>query len=111
NANLIVTYEPAFYGRADGRAPAAPAAGRGPIGFGADDPVIKAKREFIDKNGLVVFRLRDHWQARKELDMVTALAGALGWSSRRVKSDDALYDIPAVTAEEAVTAIRRRLNI
>jgi putative NIF3 family GTP cyclohydrolase 1 type 2 len=111
NANLIITYEPTFYGRADGRAPAVSAAGRGPIGFGADDPVVKAKREFIDKNGVVVFRLRDHWQARKEKDMVTAFAGALGWSSRRVKSDDALYEIPAATAEEAVDLIRRRLNL
>lgn len=111
NANLIVTYEPTFYGRADGRAPAASAVGRGPIGFGADDPVIKAKREWIETNGLVVFRLRDHWQARKENDMVTALAGALGWSSRRVKNDDALYDISAATAEETVDLIRRRLSI
>jgi putative NIF3 family GTP cyclohydrolase 1 type 2 len=111
NANLILTYEPTFYGRADGRAPAAPAAGRGPIGVTADDPVVKAKREFIEKNGLVVFRLRDHWQERKENEMVTALAGALGWSSGRVKADDALYDIPAATAEETVNLIRRRLNI
>jgi hypothetical protein len=58
-----------------------------------------------------VFRLRDHSQARKENDMVTALAAALGWSSRRVKSDDALYDIPAATAEETVDLIRRRLSI
>src|SRR5580692_2668233 len=52
NANLILTYEPTFYGRADGRPPAAPVpgrgAGRGPMGIGPDDPVIKAKREFID---------------------------------------------------------------
>lgn len=60
SANLIVTYEPTFYGRADGRAAAAPATGRGPLGIDAGDPVVKAKREFIQKNGLVVFRLRDH---------------------------------------------------
>ena len=82
-ANLIVTYEPTFYGRADGRAPAAPAGGRGQFGVSADDPVLKAKREFIEKNGIVLFRLRDHWQARKENDMVTGLADALGWSNRR----------------------------
>ena len=29
-----------------------------------DDPVYRAKKEFIGKNGLMVFRLRDHWQAR-----------------------------------------------
>jgi len=111
NANLVITYEPTFYGRADGRAPAVPAGGRGPGGFGADDPVVKAKREFIEKNGLAIFRLRDHWQARKENDMVSGLAGALGWSNRRVKSDDALYDIPAASAEETVTLIRSKLGL
>jgi putative NIF3 family GTP cyclohydrolase 1 type 2 len=111
NANLVLTYEPTFYGRADGQAAAPSTPGRGPAGFGADDPVVKAKREFIAKNGLVVFRLRDHWQARKENEMVTSLAGALGWSKGRVNSDDALYDIPSVTAEEAVALIRSKLNL
>ena len=111
NANLVLTYEPTFYGRADGRAPAAGAPGRGgPAGAGADDPVVQAKRDFIQKNGVVVFRLRDHWQARKENEMLTGLAGALGWS-RRVKSDDALYEIPAATAEETVAHIRSRLKL
>ena len=110
NTNLVVTYEPTFYGRADGQAPAVPA-GRGPAGLAANDPVGKAKREFIEKNHLVVFRLRDHWQSRKENDMVTALAAALGWSGRRVKSDDALYEIPAAPAEETVDLIRGRLKI
>src|SRR5581483_2205970 len=67
NTNLILTYEPTFYSRMDQA--------------GADDPVVKAKREFIEKNGLVVFRLRDHWEARKEKEMVTGLADALGWSN------------------------------
>jgi len=114
NANLVLTYEPTFYSRADGGAPAAPTPGPGPgrpTGLSADDPVLKAKREFIAKNGLVVFRLRDHWQARKENDMVTGLAAALGWSQRRVKNDDALYDIPPATAEATVALIRGRLKL
>jgi putative NIF3 family GTP cyclohydrolase 1 type 2 len=112
NANLVLTYEPTFYGRADGRPPAAGALpGRGPIGLSPDDPVAKAKREFIDKNNLVVFRLRDHWQARKENDMVTGLAAALGWPKMRVKPDDVLYEIPPATAETVVAQIRGRLKI
>ncbi|HKD08727.1 MAG TPA: hypothetical protein VKB79_22680 [Bryobacteraceae bacterium] len=110
NSNLVLTYEPTFYGRADGRALAAPV-GRGSAGLAPDDSVFKAKREFIEKNGLVVFRLRDHWQARKENDMVAGLAEALGWSKRRVKPDDALFDIPAATAEETVAMIRGKLNL
>jgi putative NIF3 family GTP cyclohydrolase 1 type 2 len=100
DTNLVLTYEPTFYSRADG-----------PAGIGTDDPVVKAKREFIGKNGLVVFRLRDHWQSRKENEMVTGLAGALGWSARRVKDDDALYDIPPATAETTVAWIRGKLNL
>ena len=109
NTNLVLTYEPTFYSRADGQAAAA--AGRGPGGLSADDPVAKAKREFIGKNGLIVFRLRDHWQSRKENEMVTGLAGAIGWSARRVKNDDVLYEIAPATAEATVALIRSKLNL
>jgi putative NIF3 family GTP cyclohydrolase 1 type 2 len=102
--NLVITYEPTFFGRQDGP-------GRGYFGVAADDPVYKAKKEFIEKNGLVVFRLRDHWQARKENDMATGLAESLRWTKYRVKVDDVLYDIPAATAEATVAMIRERLNL
>src|SRR4051794_19235622 len=56
--NLVITYEPTFFGRHDG--PAAPAPlptgtnGRGPgrgfFGLAADDSVYKSKKEFIEKN-------------------------------------------------------------
>ena len=110
NTNLVLTYEPTFYGRADG-APPATGAGRGPAGLSADDPVAKAKREFIAKNGLAVFRLRDHWQARKEGEMVTGLAEALGWPAYRLKGDDAIYAVPPASGEETVASIRRKLRM
>ena len=43
--------------------------------------------------------------------MVTGLASALGWSSRAVKSGDALYEIPPATAEATVALIRSKLNL
>ncbi len=107
--NLILTYEPVFFGRADG--PAAPGSPAAAAGLDPDDPVYKAKREFIEAKGLVVYRLRDRWQARRRDDMVTALAESLGWRQYRVKSDDTLYDIPGATAEEVVAQIRSRLNL
>ena len=115
NANLILTYEPTFYSRADGQAQPGPAAGRGqgrgPADSGARDPVVLAKREFIEKNGLVVFRLRDHWQARKENEMAAGLAAALGWSAHRVSNGDSLYDISPAAAEAIVASIRGKLNL
>lgn len=114
--NLVITYEPTFFGRQDGPASApAGANGRGPgrgfFGVAADDPVYIAKKNFIEKNGLVIFRLHDHWQARKENDMTTGLADSLGWTKYQARPDDTLYDIPSSTAEETVALIRKRLNL
>jgi len=114
-ANLVVTYEPTFFGRQDGPA-VTPAGsnGRGPGrggGMTADDPVYKAKKEFIEKNGMVVFRLHDHWQSRTESDMVTGLAGALGWGRYRAKPDDVIYEIRPAITEDVVALIRNKLNL
>jgi len=111
--NMIVTYEPTFFGRQDGpaSAPSLGGRGRGPAGVSASDPVYTAKKEFIEKNGLVVWRLRDHWQARKENDLTTGLAESLDWTRYRVSGDNGIYDIPAATLEETVALIRRKLKL
>src|SRR5580692_8493709 len=64
NFNLIVTLEPTFFGRLDAQPVPASPGGRGQSGVGLDDPVYVAKKEFIRKNGLVVWRFTDHWRAR-----------------------------------------------
>lgn len=111
-ANLIFTYEPTFFGRQDGPTPGATGGGPGRGGgIAPDDPVYKAKRDFIEKNGVVIFRLHDHWQSRKESEMVAGLAGALGWSKYRTKPDDAIYQIPPANAEDVVALIRNKLNL
>src|SRR4051812_22598172 len=65
--NLVLTLEPVFFSRTDvlSAAPASAAGGRGMAGVSPDDPVILAKKEFIQKNGLVVFRFSDNWRAHK----------------------------------------------
>lgn len=110
--NLILTHEPTFYGRQDGPAPppAPGGRGRGPGGVLPNDPVYQAKREFIEKEGLVVFRLRDHWVARPENYMALGLAEALGWSKYAVPGDG-VYDIPAASAEDVVSMVRKKLNL
>ena len=112
--NLIVTHEPTFFGIRDG-APAATqppgGGGRGPQGVAADDPVYRAKKEFIEKNSLVIFRLREQWLATKQKEMAAGLADSLGWAGRGVDDDHKMYDIPATTLEEAVASIRKKLNL
>jgi hypothetical protein len=120
NLNLIITHEPTFYGLQDG--PSAPPAatpggrGRGPAGVLSTDPIYQAKKDFIEKNGLVVFRLRNHWAARAEKDLTTGLSDSLGWSryhlaSEPVDGNAAMYEIPAMTLEDTVALIRSRLNL
>ncbi len=107
-----------YYGRAD--APSPPPVpggrGRGPAGVLATDPVYAAKKEFIEKNNLVVFRLRDHWAARTEKDLTSGLADSLGWSGHLVASEPvdgnaAIYEIPAASLEDTVALVRKRLAI
>ena len=71
----------------------------------------KGKKEYIEKNGLVVFRLHDHWQSRKGDEMTAGLADILGWSKNRIKPDDVLFEIPSTTGEEVVSQIRKKLNL
>jgi putative NIF3 family GTP cyclohydrolase 1 type 2 len=106
--NLVLSYEPVFFSRAD--RPATPG-GRGPGGLDPEDPVYKAKKKFIEDNGLIVYRFHDRWQARRGNDMEIALAEALGWAKNRAKAGDVLYDIPPATAEQVVANIRKRLKL
>ncbi len=110
-ANLVVTLEPVFFSRTDGP-PAAPAGGRGMQGVAPEDPVLVAKKEFLQKNGLVVFRFSDHWRSRKPDPFATGLAQTMGW---KVGDDPLRYEIPAVTigalADSLAVKLKARAGI
>src|SRR5438045_487403 len=115
-ANLVFTHGTTFFGRQDGPASARLAGAPGtrpgdPPGLSADDPVYLAKKEFIDKNGLVVFRLHDNWLSRKSSDMTAGLAAELGWGRNRVRPHEGLYEIMPATAEQTVARIREKLKL
>jgi hypothetical protein len=65
--NLIITHEPTFFDHLD------KATG---LSAGENDAVLREKREFIEKHGLVIWRFHDHWHARNpdgiEVGMVHA---------------------------------------
>ena len=54
--NLIITHEPTFFDHLDTATD---------IAEGESDPVLAAKRAFIEKRGLIIWRFHDHWHARK----------------------------------------------
>jgi hypothetical protein len=95
-ANLVVTLEPTFFGRQD-----APVAG---------DAVSADKKEFIDKNGLVVWRFANQWRARQPDPFAAGLARTLGWSRYQVGDDPFRYDLPDATLGSLAGDLARRLG-
>lgn len=95
-ANLIVTFEPAGYARADAK-PLAP------------DQVVTARNELIAKHQLVIVRLRDHWRQRKPDPLAAGLGDALGWTKYRAADDPARYTLPAVTLGALAADVKKRL--
>lgn len=97
--NLIVTHEPTFYAAND------------LAGARAADPVYLAKKAFIDEHRLVVWRLTDHWLARKPNELTSALAETLGWASGRSRDHEAVFTIPATSLGAAAAHVRTRLGV
>ena len=106
-ANFVITCEPTFYGRADSHTP--PRA-RGATSPASPDPVFSAKKDFIEKNKLVVWRFSDHWRLHRPDPFAVGLADAMGWSKFRAADDPARVSIPAVTLDALARALKRNLN-
>jgi len=109
-ANLVITCEPTFYGRAD--SPAPPAGRGGAPGStppaSADDPVFAAKDAFIRTNGLVVWRFSDHWRARKPDPFAEGLLEALGF---RPGEDVTRTSIPATSLGDLASNVKKKLGL
>jgi putative NIF3 family GTP cyclohydrolase 1 type 2 len=99
NKNFVVTQEPVFYAPNDNP------------GARETDPVYLAKRAFIEKERLVIFRFADHWNASRPQAAPMALANALGWGKERATENDRLYSVPPTTLGGLAADVRARLNI
>ena len=84
------------------------------------DPVLAAKRDFIAKHNLVIWRFSDHWRLRKPDPLAKGLIDALGWS-RFTAADDssrppslgsgaARVSIPAVRSTRSPPEVKKKLN-
>jgi putative NIF3 family GTP cyclohydrolase 1 type 2 len=105
-ANFIITSEPTFFSRSDGRNAAAAIA----TAIGTADPVFTAKNDFINKNNLVIFRLSDHWRLRKPDPLAEGIASALGWKTYQSANDPLTFDIPALTLESLASRVKQGLH-
>jgi putative NIF3 family GTP cyclohydrolase 1 type 2 len=99
--NLIITHEPTFYNHLDTTANLKK----------QNDPVLAAKQEFIEKQGLVVWRFHDHWHARKPDGILLGMTHALGWERFQNPAVEHLFVIPETTLDNLAEYIKTRLAI
>jgi putative NIF3 family GTP cyclohydrolase 1 type 2 len=97
--NLVITHEPTFYSHQDV-----------PEGMDASDPVWAAKRAFIEKNGLVVWRFHDHWHRRNPDGILAGMVHALGWERYQQADDPKVFTLPQTTVAKLAAEVAKRLG-
>jgi putative NIF3 family GTP cyclohydrolase 1 type 2 len=97
-ANMVITCEPTFFAKADN--PNAPA-----------DPVLAAKRDFIQKNGLVVWRFSDHWRLRKPDPLAQGLSDEMGWTKYQAAGDATHFALPVITLDALAGDLKKKLGV
>jgi putative NIF3 family GTP cyclohydrolase 1 type 2 len=97
--NLIITHEPTFYNHLDR-----------PEGMDENDPVWKEKRDFIEKNRLVIWRFHDHWHLRKPDGILAGMVQALGWQKYQSAENPHLFTVPETTLEKLAADVAKRLE-
>jgi putative NIF3 family GTP cyclohydrolase 1 type 2 len=75
------------------------------------DPTWQAKRDFIEKNQLVIYRLFDNWNARKVDAQLTGLVKALGWEKQVSTAGGQFITVKPTTLEQLARSVRDQLNI
>jgi putative NIF3 family GTP cyclohydrolase 1 type 2 len=96
--NFIIVHEPTFYSHED-------------ITKDLTGEIYRSKRDFIDKNGLVIWRFHDHWHERHPDGIVTGVIEALGWDKYPTHDNPRRYAIPPTTLEKLASDIRDRMHI
>jgi len=97
--NLIITHEPTFYNHLDI-----------PEDLAQSDPVWTAKRAFIEKHRLVVWRFHDHWHRRKSDGILVGVMHALGWEKYQNPANQYLFTLPETKLERLALEVANRLD-
>ena len=107
-ANMVITSEPTFYAKADNPNPPP---GRGQPANAPPDAVLAAKKDFIQKNGLVVWRFSDHWRLRTPEPLAQGLSDAMGWTKYRAADDPTRFTLPAITLDALAADLKKKLGV
>jgi putative NIF3 family GTP cyclohydrolase 1 type 2 len=100
--NYIVPHEASFYERYDDFAESA---------VRDNDPVLLAKKRFLDANGMVIQRIHAHAHSRPGDAIMTGLVRKLGWEPFRAQRTGMPWiELPAISARVLGRHIAQRLG-
>lgn len=98
--NMVITHEPVFFNHMLEQ----------PEGMDASDAVWTAKREFIEKNHLVIWKFHDHWHMRKPDGIQEGTVKKLVWEKYWNKDEQGVLVIPEMTLAELASYVAKRLD-
>jgi putative NIF3 family GTP cyclohydrolase 1 type 2 len=100
--NLVITHEPTFFNHLDKP---------DDLEQKDNDPVLAAKRAFIEEHGLVIWRFHDHWHRMKQDGIELGMAHALGWERFQDSASQYLFAIPETDLDHLAIDLKSRLKI
>lgn len=97
--NMVITHESTFFSHQD------------TIDQLQKDETYLFKREFVEKNGMVVFHFHDHWHAHKPDGIATGMIHDLGWEKNVDAENPRIFNFPATPLAQFAQDIERKLQI
>jgi len=95
--NLVITHEPLFYYHYDD-----------PDRYGQNVAVVENKKDYIQSQGLVVFRFHDHWHRTEPDGIIRGMMRSWGWEQYLVEGEDRVFEIPERTLKELAAFFRKQ---
>lgn len=100
--NYIMPHEASFYERYDDFAESA---------LPDEDPVLVAKKRFLDENGMVIQRMHGHAHSRPGDAIMTGLLERLGWIADRREGNPPIVELAPTSAGELGRHIKRTCGL
>lgn len=97
--NLIITHEPTFYNHRD------------ETGWLEGDAVYEYKRNLLEENGIVVWRLHDLWHQWTPDPVTTEILNEIGWTEHTVEESAGFVSIESVYLGRLARRIKHRLGL
>ena len=96
--NMAIVHEPTFYSDGDR------------VDLVKDDALYRMKLEWANHNNIVVWRIHDHWHARKPDGISTGWNKGMEWEQYQIDGSLREFKIPETTLGELAKYVARKLE-